>query len=282
VSDHFGARLAAAVAARGPLCVGIDPHPALLGAWGLADDADGVERFARTVVDALGDRIAVLKPQSAFFERHGSRGIAALERTIAAARAAGALVVVDVKRGDIGSTVEAYAGAYLDPASPLACDAMTASPYLGVGSLAPLVEMAIANGGGVFVLALTSNAEGSAVQHAVAADGRTVAQTVLDAVAAHNAGYTPLGPIGAVVGATIGQTGHDLSRVNGPLLAPGIGAQGATAVDLRTVFGAALDASPGSVLPSVSREVLAAGPDPERLLAAAERSLDAVRGVLQA
>ena len=275
-ADHFGARLARAVAERGPLCVGIDPHPGLLDAWGLTRDVAGVERFALTVVEALADRVAVLKPQSAFFERYGSRGVAVLERVIADARAAGALVLNDVKRGDIGSTVEAYAAAYLDPASPLCGDAMTASPYLGFGSLTPLLETALAHGNGVFVLGLTSNPEGPQVQHAVAADGRTVAQTVLDAVAEANAGFGPCGPVGVVVGATVGETGHDLSRVGGPFLAPGLGAQGAGADDLRAVFGRARR----WVLPSVSREVLRAGPDGASLRSVASRAADEFRVVL--
>ncbi|SHN45012.1 orotidine-5'-phosphate decarboxylase [Cryptosporangium aurantiacum] len=275
-TDHFGARLARAVAERGPLCVGIDPHPGLLDAWGLTSDADGVERFARTVVEALAAQVAVLKPQSAFFERFGSRGIAVLERVIRDARAAGALVLNDVKRGDIGSTVDGYAAAYLDPASPLCGDAMTASPYLGFGSLAPLIATAREHGNGVFVLALTSNPEGPQVQHAVAADGRTVAQTILDSVADANAGYDPYGPVGVVVGATVGDTGHDLSRVGGPFLAPGLGAQGGTADDLRAVFGDARRA----VLPSVSREVLRAGPGVSALRSAAARAADEFRTVL--
>jgi orotidine-5'-phosphate decarboxylase len=274
--EPFGARLRAAMGARGPLCVGIDPHAALLDSWGLPDDVSGVERFSRTVVAALADRVAVLKPQSAFFERFGSRGVAVLETVIAEARSAGALVITDVKRGDIGSTAQAYADAYLDPASPLFADAMTASPYLGVGSLRPLLDTALAHGAGVFVLALTSNPEGAQVQHALRPDGRTVAQTVLDAVAQRNAGVTPLGSIGAVVGATVGATGHDFSAVNGPLLAPGIGAQGATAADLRAVFGSAR----GAVLPSTSREVLRKGPDTAALREAAERALAACGAVL--
>lgn len=279
--EPFGARLVAAMAARGPLCVGIDPHPGLLAAWGLADDVAGLERFALTVVEALADRVAVLKPQAAFFERHGSRGVAVLERVLAEAAAAGALTIADVKRGDIGSTMAAYADAYVGEGAPLAADAVTASPYLGFGSLRPLLDLAHANGRGVFVLALTSNPEGPQVQHARIraragagdGDGLTVAQTILDAVAAQNAGARPLGGVGAVVGATVGAAGvaHALA-VNGPLLAPGIGAQGATAGDLREVFGAAL----GAVLPSSSREVLRGGPDLEGLRVAAQRTLDQV------
>ncbi|MCM0678287.1 orotidine-5'-phosphate decarboxylase [Micromonospora phytophila] len=276
--ESFGARLHRAVTERGPLCVGIDPHPGLLARWGLDDDVRGLDRFARTVVEALGDRVAVVKPQSAFFERFGSQGVAILESTIRQLRDAGSIVLLDVKRGDIGSTVAAYASAYLDPSSPLHVDAVTASPYLGVGSLAPMFELAAAHGGGVFVLALTSNPEGAAVQRARTADGRTVAQTVIDEISQLNAGAEPLGSFGLVVGATIGDTGHDLSRVNGPLLAPGLGAQGATAADLRVVFGSSLPA----VLPSYSREVLNAGPDAAALRAAAQRAAADCRAVLAA
>ncbi|MGN9914745.1 orotidine-5'-phosphate decarboxylase [Phytohabitans sp. LJ34] len=265
--ETFGARLHRAMAERGPLCVGVDPHPSLLAAWGLRDDPDGLATFCGTVVEAIGDRCAIVKPQSAFFERHGSRGIASLESTIRQFKDAGALVLLDVKRGDIGSTVRAYADAYLDPSSPLYVDAITASPYLGVGSLAPMFETAAAHGGGVFVLALTSNPEGPYVQHAVAADGRTVAQAVIDEISQLNRGAEPLGSFGLVVGATVGVTGHDLSGVGGPMLAPGLGAQGGTPDDLRRVFSGNVSA----VLPSYSREVLKHGPDTAALRAAVER-----------
>ena len=185
-------------------------------------------------------------------------------------------MLLDVKRGDIGSTMAAYAAAYLDPSSPMYVDAITVSPYLGTGSLRPAFDLAAANGGGVFVLALTSNPEGASVQHAVGPGGRTVAQTVIDEISQVNAGAEPLGSIGAVVGATIGGTGHDLSGLNGPLLAPGLGAQGATPADLRVVFGSSL----ADVLPSYSREVLAEGPDVARLRAAAARAVEACRAAL--
>jgi len=274
--ETFGARLHRAVADRGPLCVGIDPHAALLSQWGLPDDVAGLERFAFTVVEALADRVAVLKPQSAFFERFGSRGIGVLESTIRQSREAGAIVLLDVKRGDIGSTMAAYASAYLDPESSLRSDAITLSPYLGVGSLRPAFDLAAAHGGGVFVLALTSNPEGPAVQHAVTAGGRTVAQTVIDEISQLNVGADPLGSMGLVVGATIGETGHDLSKVNGPMLAPGLGTQGGTPDQLRTIFGESLQ----NVLPSYSREVLGAGPDVTSLRAAAQRAADAVSAAL--
>ncbi|MFD5752300.1 orotidine-5'-phosphate decarboxylase [Streptomyces sp. NPDC127033] len=271
----FGARLRQAMDRRGPLCVGIDPHGSLLTDWGLNDDVAGLERFTRTTVEALADRVAVLKPQSAFFERFGSRGIAVLEKAVAEARAAGALVLMDAKRGDIGSTMGAYAAAYLDPASPLFSDAVTLSPYLGFGSLRPALDAASAAGCGVFVLGLTSNPEGAEVQRATAADGRPLAGLMLGHMAAENAGATPLGSVGAVVGATLGDladTGVDLA-INGPLLAPGIGAQGATPADLPAVFGAAV----GNVVPSVSRGVLRHGPDAGALRKAADRFADDVR-----
>jgi orotidine-5'-phosphate decarboxylase len=274
--ETFGVRLRRSMDERGPLCVGIDPHPQLLGAWGLPDDVDGLARFSAGVVDALADRVAVVKPQSAFYERFGARGVAVLESTIRQLRDAGALVVLDVKRGDIGSTVRAYASAYLDPASPICADAITASPYLGVGALEPMFSAAAAHGGGVFVLALTSNPEGAAVQHARTADGRTVAQTVIDAISQVNAGATPLGSIGVVVGATVGETGHDLSRLGGPLLVPGLGAQGGRPDGLRAIFGTDLS----GVLPSYSREVLGRGPDAAGLRAAADRARDECAAVL--
>jgi orotidine-5'-phosphate decarboxylase len=277
VPEPFGARLRAAMDSRGPLCVGIDPHASLLADWGLNDDVEGLERFTRTVVEALADRVAVLKPQSAFFERFGSRGIAVLEKAVAKAREAGALVLMDAKRGDIGSTMGAYAATYLEKGSPLFSDAVTVSPYLGFGSLRPALDAAVLNGCGVFVLALTSNPEGAEVQRATAADGRSLAQLMLDHMAAENAGAEPLGSVGAVVGATLGDAGVDLA-INGPLLAPGIGAQGATPADLPGVFGAAV----GNVVPSVSRGVLRHGPDVAALRASADRFASEIREAVTA
>ncbi|MEU9556842.1 orotidine-5'-phosphate decarboxylase [Streptomyces fumanus] len=278
MNEPFGARLRRAMDERGPLCVGIDPHAALLAEWGLADDVAGLERFSRTVVEAVADRVAVVKPQSAFFERFGSRGIAVLERTVAAARDAGALVVMDAKRGDIGSTMAAYAESFLRPDAPLYSDALTVSPYLGYGSLKPAVDLARESGCGLFVLALTSNPEGGEVQHAVRDDGRTVGATVLARLVAENAGAEPLGSFGAVVGATLGDlSAYDLG-INGPLLAPGIGAQGAAPADLPRVFGSALR----DVVPNVSRGVLRHGPDVSALRASADRFADEIRTVLTA
>jgi orotidine-5'-phosphate decarboxylase len=261
VTAPFGERLSAAVAARGPLCVGIDPHRQLLLDWGTGDDLDGLRRFTDAVVDALAGTVAVLKPQLAFYERFGSRGIAVLEEAVGRARAAGALVLLDAKRGDIGSTMAAYAD-YLHEDHPMRVDAMTVSPFLGPGSLQPAVDTARRYGGGLFVLARTSNPDAGTLQMV---GEPTVAQRVVDTVRGWNA-ETPTGSFGLVVGATLRELDVDLDGLGGPILAPGLGAQGGSAADLRRLFGAG-----HVVVPTVSRDVLAAGPDPAALRAAADR-----------
>lgn len=274
VSETFGSRYAAALSERGRLCVGIDPHPGLLAEWGYDDTPAGLERFALGAVEGTAPHASVVKPQSAFYERFGSRGIAVLEKVVAAARAAGALVLLDVKRGDIGSTSQAYADAYLDPASPLAADAVTVSPYLGFGSLTPFVDAARRHDTGLFVLVATSNPEGREVQSATTSEGTSVAATMLGHLRDLNRGAEPVGSFGAVVGATIGpDTGLDLA-INGPLLAPGYGAQGGTAADIAAIFGT----SARWVAASSSRGILGAGPDPAALRDAVRRANDDLRG----
>jgi orotidine-5'-phosphate decarboxylase len=269
----FGARLADAVSRRGPLCLGIDPHPELLRAWDLSISPDGLAAFCDTCVAAYAD-FAVVKPQVAFFEAYGAAGYTVLERTLAALRDAGVLVLADAKRGDIGSTMAAYAVAWVGD-SPLSADAVTASPYLGFGSLRPLLETAAAHDRGVFVLAATSNPEGATVQRAEF-DERTVAQQIVDQAAIINRSGDTINPgepgsVGVVVGATVFQP-PDVSGLGGPVLVPGVGVQGGRPEALRGLGGAA----PGQLLPAVSREVLRAGPDIAALRAAGERMRDAV------
>jgi orotidine-5'-phosphate decarboxylase len=265
----FGARLADAMRRRGPLCLGIDPHPELLRSWGLPEDAYGLARFSDACVEAFAG-FAVVKPQVAFFEAYGSAGFAVLERTIAGLREAGVLVLADAKRGDIGSTMSAYAVAWVAD-SPLAADAVTVSPYLGFGSLGPLLEVAAVNGRGVFVLAATSNPEGADVQRADAG-GRTVAQSIVDAAAVVNREALPEpGSVGVVVGATLRDV-PELRGLNGPVLVPGIGAQGGRPDALAGLGGA----KPGQLLPSVSRDVLRTGPNVAKLRASAEQMRDTV------
>ncbi len=256
----FGSRTRAALDAYGPVCVGIDPHASLLEDWGVGDDLHGLERFAAICVEAFAGHVGFVKPQSAFFERFGSAGVRVLEDTIAGLRHTGTLVILDVKRGDIGSTAAAYADAYLDEDSPLGADAITVSPFLGFGALDPFFGVAERNDAGVFVLALTSNPEAPAVQQAIGDTGQTVAGAILNDLRTLNGAAAPMGSYGAVVGATIGSTAEDLD-INGPLLVPGFGAQGGTLDDVRRLFSGVLD----RIIVSTSRGVLAAGPDADAL-----------------
>lgn len=278
----FGIRLGAAMAEHGPLCVGIDPHRGLLESWGLTYDLAGLERFTMTCVEAFGGAVAVVKPQSAFFEAFGSGGVAVLERALHDLRDAGTLTLLDAKRGDIGSTVDAYGRAVLGRDAPTPADAMTLSPYLGYASLRPAIDLALDGGRGVFVLALTSNPEGAAVQHARGADGRSVAGAIAESAAQDNSearSRGELGSVGLVVGATVGSAvadlGVDLPGMAGPILAPGLGAQGATAHDVRSVFAGALP----QVIASSSRDVLRAGPVVAALRARAREVAEQVAAI---
>jgi len=270
MTEQFGARLTAVIEARGRLCVGIDPHPYLLDAWGLGDDAAGLRDFGLRVVDAARGVAGVVKPQVAFFERHGSAGYAALEEILRAARAAGLLVIADAKRGDVGSSVEAYGQAWLTPGSPLEADAMTISAFQGVGSIAAPLELAARSGKGVFVLAATSNPEAAAIQTAIIGSGprsgvRVAAGIVSDVMHWNRRdGHESdrVGSAGVVLGATVdfAAYGIDTDEIGRgqalPVLAPGFGHQGAGFYELEARYGAAAS----HTLVSASRSILAAGP----------------------
>ena len=263
----FGARLRTALDLHGPLCVGIDPHTHLLEQWGLDASASGAREFGLRVVEAAAGRVGVVKPQVAFFEAYGSAGFAALEDVLASARDAGLVIIADAKRGDIGSTMDGYAAAWLTPDSPLEADAVTLSPYLGPDSLRETLTFAVRHGKGAFVLAATSNPEAYALQSARTIDvastqDQSVAERVardvswINGSAAFEGG---LGPIGLVVGATVDRTAlglPDEALRGAPLLAPGFGAQGAAPTDLQKLFGALSQ----NVVASESRSVLSAGP----------------------
>ncbi|MEJ1087524.1 orotidine-5'-phosphate decarboxylase [Microbacterium sp. Mu-80] len=287
MTQSFGARLRTALDTHGPLCVGIDPHAALLEQWGLAQDADGVRTFGLRVVAAAAGRVGVVKPQVAFFERFGSRGFAALEDVTAAARAAGLLVLADAKRGDIGSTMAGYASAWLEPGSPLEADAVTISPYLGPESLRETLTAAVRAEKGVFVLAATSNPEAAALQTAqtvdvAAGEGETVARRVARDVTWVNdsdAFAGGLGPVGLVIGATVDRAAFGLDEAGlqrTPVLAPGFGAQGVEPEELVARFGMLSH----NVLASESRSILGAGPDDiaEAITARGARYQEVLRG----
>ncbi|HUD70092.1 MAG TPA: orotidine-5'-phosphate decarboxylase [Acidimicrobiales bacterium] len=264
MTDGLFQRLSKAVVAHGPLCVGLDPSPELLSAWGLTDDATSTERLARTAIAATQGVAGIVKVQVAFFERHGAAGYAGLERVIAEARAAGLIVIADAKRGDIRSTNEGYAEAWLSDDSPLAADALTVSCYLGIDAMTPMFELAHATGRGVFAVAASSNDEGRGLQTARFASGATVESELLGALDAADArlGGSGAAPrcLGAVVGAQRRPEG--LGAFEGPVLVPGIGAQGSgpsEVAELRTVMAHDVMAV------TVSRAILGAGPSPVAL-----------------
>ncbi len=273
----FGERVRAGIAEYGHLCVGIDPHVGLLAAWGLDASASGVREFGLRVVDAAAGRVGIVKPQVSFFERYGSAGFAALEEVLAAARAAGLIVIADAKRGDIGSTMDAYAEAWLTPGSPLEADAVTANPFLGVGPLDGTFDLAERSGKGVFVLAATSNPEAFTAQRARLAGDRTVSGAIVREVSERNAANTAegrWGSIGFVIGATVDWQDAGLAPFTprAPILGPGFGHQGAGPADLALRFG---DLAP-CVIASESRSILEAGP--EDLTVAIEARASEYRG----
>ncbi len=275
MTEGFAERVAGAVAATGPLCAGIDPSSELLGHWGLEDTSEGLRTFGLRCVEAFAGVVPVVKPQVAYFERMGSAGLAVLEEVLVACRDAGLIAIADAKRGDIGSTMEAYASAWLDPASPLAADAMTALAYLGMDALQPAFDLAAAGGRGVIVVVRSSNPEGRSLQCARTAgpggdpSGPTVEDMLLADIAERNHGGLPRpGTVGAVVGATRSPSDFDLSGLGGVILAPGVGFQGASAEDAGRLFAGCV---PGTVLPNVSRSLLVSGPDVVALREAAAR-----------
>jgi orotidine-5'-phosphate decarboxylase len=255
---------------RSPLCLGLDPSRALMRDWGLSDDAEGLHHFCGVVMDAAADRIAVVKPQSGFFERLGPPGLLELARAVAEIREHGALSIIDCKRGDVIDTMEGYAEAMLGPHSGFCGDAMTVTAYLGFGALRPVLDRAAKCSGAAFVIVRSSNSEGCSVQDARLADGRTVADALADEITAFNTALgDEIGPVGAVVGATVGgMAANVLSRLPRSLiLAPGVGTQGASLDDIRNNFGPAI----ARTLPSVSRSIQRHGPSPAALREAIDR-----------
>jgi orotidine-5'-phosphate decarboxylase len=255
---------------RSPLCLGLDPSRELMRDWGLSDDVEGLHRFCGVVMEAAADRIAVVKPQSGFFERFGPLGLSELAKTVAKIREQSALSIIDCKRGDVIDTMKGYAEAMLGPHSGFCCDAMTVTAYLGFGALRPVLDRAAKCSGAAFVIVRSSNSEGCSVQDARLADGRTVSDALADEITAFNTAFGhEIGPVGAVVGATVdGIAANVLSRLSRSLiLAPGVGAQGASLDDVRNKFGPAI----ARTLPSVSRSILSHGPSPAALRDAIDR-----------
>ncbi len=263
--ETFSKKLEKAFNTSGQLCVGIDPHEELLDESGLPQSPEGLRSFSLTLLDELTGTVSIIKPQVSFFERFGSAGFKVLEDLCSEASARGLLVIADAKRGDIGTTMTAYAQAWLGKAAPFLVDALTVSPYLGVGSLAPAVSIASERGKGLFVLCATSNPEGSVLQNSVNA-GISVARQVADEVASLNQvsaqSKTRFGTAGLVIGATVDLNDFGLSSLNAndvinssAILAPGFGYQGARLSDARRIFGRNAD----NVIYTISRSALRDG-----------------------
>ena len=254
--SHFADRfIVAARRLKNPLCVGLDPHleriPKEFGVRldALASDAsaDGVRAFFSDVIDACSGKVPVVKPQIAFFEQLGWRGLRVLEQLVARARERDLLVVLDAKRGDIGSTAQAYAQSYLFPSSPCRADALTVNPYLGLDSLQPFLDASRAHGAGVFVLTRTSNAGGADFQSQLI-DGVPLYERIAAALApACEAlrGSSGWSNLGVVAGATYPAEAARLRRIlpNALFLVPGYGAQGAPAAATVAGFSERTDAS---------------------------------------
>jgi orotidine-5'-phosphate decarboxylase len=264
----FVDRVLAAMKTSGPLVFGLDPSGDLLERWGLGDNPEGLDRFVDIAIEATVGTVGFVKPQAAFYERLGWRGIKSLTRLVESCRSAGLLVLLDAKRGDVGSTMAAYAEAYLGVGAPIHVDAITVTPYLGFGSLGPFVDRSLETDTGVLVVTRSSNPEGRSIQEAVDESGASVEERLALDIASANAQLSPgaLGPIGAVFGPTHGAPGFDIRAMNCFFLAPGVGAQGATARDVADCFASC----PDRVLPSSSRALLRDGPDVGRMKKAAQ------------
>ncbi|KFI56461.1 orotidine 5'-phosphate decarboxylase [Bifidobacterium callitrichos DSM 23973] len=285
--SDFGLRLRNSMDKYGPLCVGIDPHRKLLTDWGYSVDADGAEMYSMRMLQAVNGRAAAVKFQLPMFERYGSKGFAALERVLYAARQMDVITIVDCLHGGLPTTISAIADAYFKPEAPLRADAITLLPYYGARSLQGLIDEALDNGRGVFIASLTSNEEGKSLQSAIRQTGdyagKTVAYGIATTAQKHNADIDGMGSVGLIIGATIGQwineTGVDPARFTGPILSPGYGWQGAEAKDLRTVF----KGTKGNVLVTVSRFIASHGPDISALSEATEAiALDVRQALLEA
>jgi orotidine-5'-phosphate decarboxylase len=250
--SSFGQRLKDSFSAKGQLCVGLDPSAEQLQKWSIDYSAIGAEKFCNLMVDACQNRVGILKPQVSFFEQFGPEGFVALQGILDRANHEGFLVIADAKRGDIGSTMDGYARAWIESEAPFRADAITVSPYLGSDSLSSFCSIATANQKGVFVLAATSNPEARASQAASVEGGESVAGNVVSFASSVN--RDGFGSVGVVLGAQTDLAGMGIDAtelVSIPILAPGFGAQGAKLTDANKIFGPLAS----NVIFSVSRSV---------------------------
>jgi orotidine-5'-phosphate decarboxylase len=300
---HFGDDLMARTREIGhPLCAGIDPHldrvPELFrqGSMAPADPSTplAVEALALAFLDRLVGKVAAVKPQIAFFEQMGSGGMAALERVMAAARERELLIVLDAKRGDIGSTAEGYARAYLEPGAAAEADALTLNPYMGLDTLAPFAERAAAYGRGLFVLAKTSNPGSGDLQDRVLEKEGPVYEVLAGSLAPMadelEGPATGWSSLGIVAGATYPEQAERLRALlpNALFLVPGYGAQGASAADAVRSFvpgpggleGGLVNSSRGLLFPAAGQEAADAAGWERAVDEAVARAADELRAAV--
>ncbi|WP_455465824.1 orotidine-5'-phosphate decarboxylase [Bartonella sp. B39] len=245
----------------GPLCIGFDPSHKVLQSWNLSCDYKGLREFCDILLTAVIGKVGIIKPQVAFFELYGVEGLQALKELIENAHEQGLLVLADAKRGDIGSTAEAYGQAWLGPNSAFKADAMTVNSFLGFDALIPLIKIAEETGAGVFVVVQSSNPEGKQIRNARIGDqilSIHLAQRICDYNSQSPVLHHNIGPIGAVIGATLGSESKDTIEQlkNSLFLVPGIGAQGGTIKQLTNQFPQNLWQN---IIPSISRSITDAG-----------------------
>ncbi|WP_208442390.1 orotidine-5'-phosphate decarboxylase [Bartonella raoultii] len=247
----------------GPLCVGFDPSHKVLQSWNLSPDYKGLKDFCDILLTAVVGQVGIIKPQVAFFELYGVEGMQVLKELMENARKQGLLVIADAKRGDIGSTVEAYGQAWLGANSAFRADAITANAFLGFDALAPMMKIAEETGTAVFVVVQSSNPEGRDIRGARIGDQTLsvhLAQRICDYNSQFSSKHHTVGPIGAVVGATLGcEAKETIAQLKNSLfLVPGIGAQGGTITQLTQQFPQSLWQN---IIPSISRSITDAGPN---------------------
>ncbi|MET3589553.1 orotidine-5'-phosphate decarboxylase [Bartonella silvatica] len=245
----------------GPLCVGFDPSHKVLQSWNLSCDYKGLKEFCNILLTAAVGNVGIIKPQVAFFELYGAEGLQVLKELIKDAQEQGLLVLVDAKRGDIGSTVEAYGQAWLGPNSAFKADAITVNAFLGFDALIPMIKIAEETGTAVFVVVQSSNPEGKSIRNALIGE-QTLSVHLAQRICAYNRQVLEqnhsVGPIGAVIGATLGSEAKDTIEQlkNSLFLVPGIGAQGGTITQLTQQFPQSLWQN---IIPSISRSITDAG-----------------------
>ncbi len=272
--EPFADRLRTATSKFGPLCAGIDPSPKTLASWGLPDDPSGLAAFIEISLEGALGSVGVIKPQVAFFERFGIPGLVVLQDLLTTARAQGLLVIADAKRSDISSTAEAYGSAWLGSTAPFGADALTVTPYLGLGALEPIFSAAAQAGSGIFVVVSSSNEEGRGLQTAAWGAG-SVEEHLLNDIGIYNRSHRAE-TVGAVIGVTREPTAEAVGAMAGPLLLPGFGEQGGSAEQLRTRFAGL----PNALVVSVSRAWSSAGPDARALASRANEFQDQLREAL--